>query len=74
MIALVWLQCLGVRFRTALAWSFLLYGIELLLFFPTKVYDVLNVLLAAGMVVEEARRPGPTIAGLRTSSRRVRSP
>lgn len=53
MFALVWLQVLGLPLRTAVAWSFLLYGIELLLFFPAHAYAVLNLLLAVGCVIED---------------------
>ena len=52
MFVLVWLQCLRVAFPTALAWSFLLYSVELLLFFPLRIYSVLNLVLAAAMVAE----------------------
>jgi hypothetical protein len=50
--ALVILQACGLRFYTALAVSFALYSVELLLFFPIQIYSVLNLLLAVGMVVE----------------------
>lgn len=58
MIALVLMQAFGVRFREALSYSFLLYGIELAVFFPLRLYTGLNMLLAAGMVIEStlARR------------------
>ena len=49
---LVWMQVLGARFKTALTWSFLLYSVELLLFFPFRIYTLLNIALAAGMVIE----------------------
>lgn len=49
---LVWMQILGLRFKTALAWSFLIYAVELLLFFPVRGYALLNLLLAIGMVIE----------------------
>lgn len=52
MIALVWMQAAGLRFREALAWSFLLYGVELMLLFPPRLYTGLNLLLAAGFVIE----------------------
>jgi len=52
MFALVWMVVLGMRFRAAVAWSFALYCVELLLFFPIRVYTVLNALLATGMVIE----------------------
>jgi hypothetical protein len=53
MFALVWLQVLGLPLRSAVAWSFLVYGIQLLLFFPVQIYSVLNVLLALGCVGED---------------------
>jgi len=53
MFILVWLQVFGLPLRSAIAWSFLVYGIELLLFFPVQVYSVLNVLLAVGCVGED---------------------
>lgn len=49
---LVWFQILGARFKTALAWSFLVYAIELLLFFPVRTYALLNLALAVGLVIE----------------------
>jgi hypothetical protein len=55
MIVLIWLQCLRVPFATALAYSFLLYSVELLLFFPFRSYSVLNLLLAGAMVIEDWR-------------------
>jgi len=53
MFALVWMQVLGLPLRSAVAWSFLIYGVELLLFFPIQLYSVLNVLLAIGCVGED---------------------
>lgn len=52
MIVLVWLQCLRVDFKSALAWSFLLYSVELMLFFPVRIYTLLNLFLAMGCVAE----------------------
>lgn len=49
---LVWLQALKLRFQDALAWSFFVYSLELVLFFPFQVYTLLNLGLALGMVVE----------------------
>jgi hypothetical protein len=58
-VALVLLQGLfRVRFHAALAYSFLLYGVQLLLFFPFRVYALLNLLLALGMVIEVHVRRG----------------
>lgn len=56
MFLLVWLQCLRIRFETALAWSFLVYSTELLLFFPFRTYAALNLVLALAMVVERTAR------------------
>jgi len=56
MFAFVWLQVLRVPMTSAMAWSFLLYSVELLLFFPFRVYSGLNVALAAGMVIEDLIR------------------
>ncbi len=49
---LVWMQVLGARFKTALAWSFLIYALELIVLFPLRIYAALNVALAVGMVIE----------------------
>ncbi len=59
---LVWMQILGTRFKTALAWSFLIYALELIVFFPIRVYAVLNVALAIGMVIEVVMRRGKIAA------------
>ncbi len=56
MIALVWLQAAGLRFREALSYSFLLYALELVLLFPVRIYTALNVLLAAGFALESLAR------------------
>ncbi len=53
MILLVWLCALRVPFRRALAASFLVYAIELLLLFPFNLYNGLNLLLAGGFVLQE---------------------
>ena len=53
MFALVWLMCLGMTFRSAIAYSFLLYGIELMVFLPFGIYTLLNLLLATGCVIED---------------------
>lgn len=52
MFAFVWLLVLRVPLTTAMAWSFLLYSAQLLLFFPFRVYSALNLALAVGMVAE----------------------
>jgi len=53
MILLVWLCALRVPFRRALAISYLVYGVELMLLFPFNIYTGLNLLLAAGFVLQE---------------------
>jgi hypothetical protein len=53
MFALVWFQVLGLPLRSAVAWSFLLYSVELLFFFPVWVYSAFNLLLAIGCVGED---------------------
>ena len=55
MIVFLWLQCLGFSLPCAMAYSFLLYSVELLLFFPLRVYSVLNLALAIGMVIEDRK-------------------
>lgn len=52
---LIVLQAAGLRFYPALAISFLVYGVALLGFFPIRVYTVLNLLLAIGMMIEVVR-------------------
>ncbi|MCB9751914.1 MAG: hypothetical protein H6713_18220 [Myxococcales bacterium] len=58
MIALVWMQAAGLRFREALSCSFVLYALELALLFPLRLYTGLNMLLALGFAAESlaARR------------------
>lgn len=56
MFAFVWLQVLRLPLTSAMAWSFLVYSVELLLFFPFRIYSALNVALAAGMVIEDLIR------------------
>lgn len=53
MFLFVWLQVLGLSLRSATAWSFLVYSVELVLFFPLRIYSILNVLLALGCAVED---------------------
>lgn len=53
MILLVWLCALRIPFRRALAASFLVYAVELLLLFPLNLYNGLNLLLAGGFVLQE---------------------
>ncbi len=57
MIVLVWLCVARTPFPRALAYSFALYSVELLLLFPFNVYTVLNVLLATGFVLEQQFGP-----------------
>ena len=56
MFAFVWLQVLRLPLTSAMAWSFLLYSVELLLFFPVRIYSALNAALAVGLVVEDLIR------------------
>jgi hypothetical protein len=53
MFALVWMMFLGLSFRSAIAYSYLLYGIELMILLPINVYTFLNILLAIGCVIED---------------------
>jgi len=53
MFVLVWMIALGINFRTAMAFSFAIYGIELMLFFPIRTYTFLNLLLALGLLIEQ---------------------
>lgn len=53
MFAMIWMMFLGMSFRAAIAYSFLLYSIELMILFPIDVYTVLNLLLAVGCVIED---------------------
>ena len=72
MIVLVWLCAARIPFPRALAYSFVLYGLELMLLFPLNVYTVLNVLLALGFFLEQQFGPEWRVGGslrLRTSPR-----
>ena len=53
MFSLIVMMALGISFRSAIAYSFLLYSIELMLLFPIQLYTGLNLLLAAGCVLED---------------------
>jgi hypothetical protein len=53
MFALIVMMALGISFRSAIAYSFMLYSVELMLLFPIRLYTVLNLLLAAGCVLED---------------------
>ena len=53
MFALIVMMALGISFRSAIAYSFMLYSMELMLLFPIQLYTVLNLLLAAGCVLED---------------------
>jgi hypothetical protein len=53
MFALIVMMALGISFRSAIAYSFMLYSMELVLLFPIQLYTVLNLLLAAGCVIED---------------------
>jgi len=53
MIALVLLMVIGMPFRSAIAYSFMLYSLELMVLFPIRTYTILNLLLAVGLVIED---------------------
>ena len=53
MVALVWLMVVGMSFRSAIAYSYMLYSIELMVLLPIGVYTFLNLLLAIGCVIED---------------------
>lgn len=53
MIALVWMMCPGMSLRAAIAYSFMLYSVELMLLFPLRTYTFPNLALAAGLLVEQ---------------------
>ena len=53
MFALIVMMALGISFRSAIAYSFMLYSMELMLLFPIQLYTVLNLLLAVGCVLED---------------------
>ena len=53
MFALIVMMALGISFRSAIAYSFMLYSLVLMLLFPIRLYTVLNLLLAAGCVLED---------------------
>ncbi len=53
MFILVWMMVLGMPFRAAIAYSFFIYSIELIVLFPIDIYAILNLLLAVGCVIED---------------------
>ena len=53
MIALVLLMVIGMPFRSAIAYSFMFYSLQLIIFFPIRTYTILNLLLAVGLVIED---------------------
>ena len=53
MFILVWMLVLGMSFRSAMAYSFFIYSIELIVLFPVYIYAILNVLLSVGCVIED---------------------
>lgn len=53
MFSLIVMMALGVSFRSAIAYSFMLYGMLLMLLFPIQLYIILNMPLAAGCVLED---------------------
>ncbi len=53
MFALVLMVALGLNFRTAMAFSFAIYSVELMLLFPLRTYTFLNLLLTLGLLIEQ---------------------
>jgi hypothetical protein len=53
MFALILMASLGLNFRSALAFSFVIYSAELMLLFPFSKYTFLNLLLALGLLIEQ---------------------
>ena len=53
MFALVWMMALGLSFRSSIAYSFMFYSVALMFLFPIGIYTFLNLLLAAGCVIED---------------------
>lgn len=60
MFAFIWLLVWRLPLRAALTYSFLLYSLELLFFFEVRLYLVLNLLLAFGLLLELRLKPAPT--------------
>jgi hypothetical protein len=54
---MIWLLALQMHYRAAVAWSFLVYALQLVVLFPLRIYAGLNVLLAIGMVIEVLLEP-----------------
>ncbi|MGB5812749.1 MAG: hypothetical protein WBG86_19600 [Polyangiales bacterium] len=71
MFVLVWLLALRHDFRAALTYSFSLYSVGLLLLFPVQAYSVLNVALAAGLLIELILKP--PLLSERTSTQSLRA-
>ena len=53
MFILIWMMVVGMSFRSAIAYSFMIYSIELIVLFPIYIYAILNLLLAVGCVIED---------------------
>jgi len=53
MFALVWMMVVDMSFRSAISYSYLIYGIELMVLLPIGLYTFLNLLLAVGCVIED---------------------
>ena len=53
MFILIWMMVVGMSFRSAIAYSFMIYSIELIVLFPVYIYAILNLLLAVGCVIED---------------------
>jgi hypothetical protein len=59
MFVFIWLLLWRLPLRAALTYSFLLYSVELLVFFELRPYLILNLLLAAGLLLEWRLKPQP---------------
>ncbi len=53
MFALVLMVALGLNFRTAMAFSFAIYSVELMFLFSLRTYTFLNLFLALGLLIEQ---------------------
>ncbi|MCP4603525.1 MAG: hypothetical protein GY847_23905 [Proteobacteria bacterium] len=53
MIVMVLMMTFGMSFRSAIAYSFMFYSVELMFLFPIRTYTFLNLLLAMGCVIED---------------------
>lgn len=62
MFVLLWMLVLRLPLRAAVTYSFALYSVELLVFFEPRLYLVLNLLLAFGLLIELWVKPAPSRA------------